>query len=128
MKQPCYPFFPVLQLAVQQMSNRWPLLSVLAQHFQQGSHDLVTRRQPRLPRQRYDAIDIKICPDRVTFLSDPICFICLLAMNRVSIFIREDSDGFCSEFVACAERTDSNLAAIGNQNFFKHWCVSVALS
>src|SRR5699024_12665002 len=75
-----------------------------------------------------DTIYIKIGPDRLTFLSDPICFICLLAMNRVSIFIREDSDGFCSECVACAERTDSNLAAIGNQNFFKHWCVSVALS
>src|SRR5699024_12364290 len=36
-----------------------------------------------------DAIDIKICPDRVTCLSDPMCFICLWAMDRVSIFLRE---------------------------------------
>src|SRR5699024_8101245 len=74
----------------------------------------------------YDAVHIQIRPHWMAFVANPVRFISFLPVNRVTVLIREDRYGLCTEFVTRAECTDSDLASVGNQNFLKHSFPTVA--
>ena len=53
-------------------------------------------------------------------LADLVGLVGLEAVQRIPVFVGIHSDGADAEFVGGAERTDGNLAAIGNQHFGNH--------
>jgi hypothetical protein len=54
--------------------------------------------------------------------SDTYGFISQADMHKVAIGAGVHGNGFDAEFFAGAQNAEGDFAAVGNQDFFKHWC------
>ena len=52
--------------------------------------------------------------------SDLVGLVGLQAMQRVSVLVGEHCDGARTQLECCAESANSDLAAVGYQNFLEH--------
>src|SRR5699024_6879159 len=78
-----------------------------------------------LLRDAQHLLDAEVRADGVAFLADHIGFIGLHPVLGVAVFVGEDRDGGGSEFVGGTESTNSDLSAVGHENFREHRCLSL---
>src|SRR5690606_11448592 len=80
---------------------------------------------PRFQSNFDNAVDIEIGSNRMAFFTNPIGFVGFLAVDRVAIFIRKDSDGLGIEFVERTKGAHRDLTTVSDQYLFKHWFTTV---
>ena len=79
----------------------------------------MNRLRPALLRHVDDAVHRQITLRRRR-RTDPIRVVCILDVKRLSVGIRIDGDAFDVQLAARAADPNRDLAAIGDQNSFKH--------
>ncbi len=67
-------------------------------------------------RHGQQGIDIQISPDGMSWLTEFICFIGLYPVQRTHVFGRIDGDSTQAQFVRGSEDTNSDLAAVRDQD------------
>ena len=68
-------------------------------------------------RDTQDLFDIEVGLQRIAVLSDLIRFVGFETVERVTVFVREYRDGANAEFGGCTQYTNSDFAAVGDQQF-----------
>ena len=63
------------------------------------------------------AADVEVGPERVAAFSYLVTFVGLLAVERVAVLVREDSDGRVAQLVDRPEGRDRDLTPVGDQHF-----------
>ncbi len=67
-----------------------------------------------------DFVHVEVGTDRMALLADQVRLISLLAVDRVTILVREHRYSLGAQLVAGAEGADRDFAAVSHQNLGKH--------
>nr|RZI37400.1 hypothetical protein BJQ95_00159 [Cryobacterium sp. SO1] len=78
-----------------------------------------------LPGHPDDLGDIQVGAHRVTRFADLVGLVGLQPVQRVTVFEREDRDGFRSQFIGGAECADCYLSTVGDEDFSEHRDLSI---
>ncbi len=80
----------------------------------------VDRVGAALPRDPDDLLHIQVRAHRVPRLADLVSLVCLEAVHRVAVLIREHSDRLGAQLIGGPEGPNCDFTAIGNEDLAEH--------